>query len=365
MTLATAMTDAVPIPLDLFDRLRRAGLDVDVILRRARLPRSRFSVPRPQGTTAEFFALWRAVEAENADPGLGLRIGVEVLPDENNVVSLAAMHSPTLGEGLRKLARYKRLVCPEKISIEIADGEARLRFEWLLAEDAPPSLLTDIIFAGITNLAQRGTETSIKPRRLEFMRRAGNEAMLQRHFGCELRFDAPHDLMVFDEAVLALPMVNRNAQLLAVLLPGLEKAVGQDDEARTLADDVRALLSEAICGDRPAIAKVARSLRMSPRTMQRRLGELGTTYQEVLDDVRRQSARRLLANTDLAIGEVAFLLGFEEVNSFTRAFQAWEQSTPAKWRADAMGRRASRQSEPHSAANGGTYAESRGAPLGD
>jgi AraC-like DNA-binding protein len=333
------MNDLVPIPLDLFDRLRRAGLDVDAILRRAKLPRSRFSVPKPQGTTAEFFALWRAVEAENNDPGLGLRIGVEVLPDEDNVVSLAAMHSATLGEGLQKLARFKRLVCPEKISIDVEEGEARLRFDWLLAQDTPPTILTDIIFAGVTNLAQRGTKTAVRPRRLEFIRRPANEAMLRRHFRCELRFDAPHDLLAFDEAVLALPMVNRNAQLLAVLLPGLEKAVGQDDDARTLADDVRMTLSETMCGDRPAIAKVAKSLGMSARTMQRRLGELGTTYQGVLDDVRRQSARRLLANTDLAIGEVAFVLGFEEVNSFTRAFHAWEGSTPVRWRARASIRR--------------------------
>jgi AraC-like DNA-binding protein len=245
------------------------------------------------------------------------------------------MHSITLGEGLQKLARYKRLVCPEKISIAVEDGEARLRFEWLLADGAPPTLLTDIIFAGITNLAQRGTRTPVRPRRLEFMRRRANEAMLRRHFRCELRFDAPHDLLVFEEAVLALPMVNRNAQLLSVLLPGLERAVGQDDDARTLADDVRIALSETMCGDRPAIAKVAKSLGMSARTMQRRLGELGTTYQDVLDDVRRQSARRLLANTDLAIGEVAIVLGFEEVNSFTRAFHSWERITPVRWRARA------------------------------
>jgi len=115
-------------------------------------------------------------------------------------------------------------------------------------------------------------------------------------------------------------------------VPGLEEAVARDQHARTLADDVRVALSETICGDRPAIAKVARSLGMSARTMQRRLGDLGTTYQDVLDDVRRQSARRLLANTDLAMGEVAFLVGFEEVNSFVRAFHAWEGITPAKWR---------------------------------
>ena len=334
-----ALGDVVPIPLDLFDRLRRAGLDVDAILRRARLPRSRFSVPKPRGTTAEFFALWRAVEQESDDAGLGLRIGVEVLPDEENVVSLVAMHSTTLGEGLHKLARFKRLVCPEKISIDVEGGEARLRFEWLLADGAPPPLLTDIIFAGITNLAQRGTRTSLRPRRLEFMRRRANEAMLRRHFRCELRFDAPHDLLVFDEEAFALPMVHRNAQLLAVLMPGLERAVEQDERERTLVDDVRMTLSERMSGDRPAAATVAKSLGMSTRTMQRRLGELGTTYQNVLDDVRQRSARQLLANTDLGIGEVAFLLGFEEVNSFTRAFQTWEGSTPARWREAATVRR--------------------------
>ena len=66
--------------------------------------------------------------------------------------------------------------------------------------------------------------------------------------------------------------------------------------------------------------------------MQRRLGELGTTYQDVLDEVRRHSARRLLANTDLEMGEISFLLGFEEVNSFMRAFQEWEGLRPPQWR---------------------------------
>ena len=327
------MADLVPIPLDLFDRLRRAGLDVDAILRRAKLPRSRFNVARPEGTTAEFFALWRAVEESITDRSFGLRLGIEAYTDRENVVILAALHSSTLGEGLQKLARYKRVVCPEKISIEVKRGEAQLRFEWLLAKDDPPMLLTDIIFAGVVHLAQSGTMKPVKPLRLEFARRPSNEAILRRHFGCELRFDAPCDLMVFDEAVLALPMVNRNAQLFAVLVPGLELALPKNDPARTLADDVRETLTGTMYGDRPAVSKVARSLGMSVRTLQRRLGELGTTYQDVLDSVRHRSARRLLTSTNLGLGEVAFLLGFEEVNSFMRAFHVWEGTTPVKWRA--------------------------------
>ena len=337
------MNDLVPIPLALFEHLAGAGLDVDAILRRANLPRSRFNVARPEGTTAEFFALWRAVEESATDPSFILRLGVEAFTDTANVVTLAALHSNTLGEGLQKLARYKRLVCPEKISIEVKRGEVQLRFEWLLAKDDPPMLLTDIIFAGVVHLAQRGTMMPVKPRRLEFARRPANEAILRRHFGCELCFDAPHDLMVFDEATLALPMVNRNAQLLAVLVPGLELALPKNDPSRTLADDVCEALSETMSGDRPTVSKVAKSLGMSVRTLQRRLGELGTSYQDVLDTVRQRSARHLLTSTDLGMGEVAFLLGFEEVNSFMRAFHVWEGTTPARWRARGDSRRDGRQ----------------------
>lgn len=347
-TFARSMPDLVPIPLALFDRLARA-VDIDVVLRRAQLPRSRFRATRPQVTTAEFFALWRAVEQSGAEADLGLRLGVDTLSDYEDVAVLAALHSATLGEGLEKLARYKRLVCPEKVWIDIEDGEARLRFEWFLAKGDPPTLVTDLLFAFILSLAQRGTTKAIKPRRLELTRRRANEAVLRRHFRCELRFDAPHDVMVFDEATLALPMVNRNPQLFAVLIPGLELAVAKDDDERTLVDDVRVVLSETICGDRPAIAKVAKSLGMSARTLQRRLDELGTTYHDVLDDVRQQAARRLLANTDLGMGEIAFLLGFEEVNSFLRAFRVWEKVTPATWRARASARWDASQSKRRSA----------------
>jgi AraC-like DNA-binding protein len=327
------MSDLVPIPLALFERLARAGLDVDAILRRANLPRSRFNVARPEGTTAEFFALWRAVEERITDRSVGLHLGVEAFTDTQNVVTLAALNSVTLGEAFQKLARYKRVVCPEKISIEVKRGEACMRFEWLLAKDDPPSLLTDIIFAGVVHLAQQGTMMPVKPRRLEFARPQANKTILRRYFGCDLFFDAPYDLLVFDEATLALPMVNRNAQLLSVLVPGLELALPKNDPARTLADDVCDALTEAMSGDRPTVSKVARSLGMSVRTLQRRLGELGTTYQNVLDIVRHNSARRLLTSTNLGMEEVAFLLGFEEVNSFMRAFQIWEGTTPSRWRA--------------------------------
>src|SRR5258706_4004888 len=83
------MADLVPIPLALFDRLAQA-VDIDAVLRCAKLPRSRFRVAKPQGTTAEVFALWRAVEQSGAEADLGLRLGVETLTDYDDVAILSA-----------------------------------------------------------------------------------------------------------------------------------------------------------------------------------------------------------------------------------------------------------------------------------
>ncbi len=330
---SSGMPDHVPLPATLLERFARAGVDVEALVHRAEIPRAPVSAPHPPGTPAELFALWKAAEQSGCGDDLGLRVGSDALP--YHLALWAALHSPTLGEAFAKVARYKRLICPEEVTIDVGGGEARLRFEWLLADCDPPALLIDAIFAGVVALAKRGTGRSVSPLRLELTRRRANEVMLRRHFGCPIRFDAPAEVLVFEEAALALPMVTQNAQQLSRLVPGLETALEQDGSARTLADDVRRTLGLRICGERPAVEKVAKALGLSSRTLQRRLGELGTSYQELLDAVRHRSARRLLANTDLAIGEVAFLLGFEELNSFTRAFSAWEGTTPTRWRAAA------------------------------
>ena len=329
------MADLVPVPVALLGRLPELGVDVERLLRHVNIPRTRLEDPKGYVTTAEFFALWCALEDIGAPRDLGLSVGGDAQPHQQNVASMAALHSASLGEALQKLARYKRLVCPELITVSVVRSEARVSFEWLLAQEIPPRLLIDGVFASVARLARRGTGKPFVPKRIELTRRRADEAMLRRYFGCELRFDAPTDLFVFDAKLLAAPFTTHNAALLDVLVPGLEEALREVGATRSLADDVRAVLSRRICGERPAVDKVAKALGMSPRTLQRRLEGIGTSYQKLLDDVRRRSARRLLADTDLAPGEVAFLLGFEEQNSFSRAFHGWEGTTPAQWRAGA------------------------------
>ena len=330
----TAPIDLVSVSAALLERLAALGVRVPEAIRRAGLVAARFEAPRARLTTREFFAFWSAVEQEvpAGARDLGLVLGAQALALRYDVGSMAALHAPNLGDALKKLGRYKRLVCPEQVEVEVARTEASIRFHWILADADMPRLLVDATFASLVALARRGTGTPVVPLRVELARRRSDAALLAAHFGCEVSFAAPFDRIVFSEATLALPFVTRDADALAVVIPGLESALGEVRGTRTLRDEVRVAIARHLCGERPAVEKIARVLGVSPRTLQRRLGEEGTSYQEQLDEVRQKTARRLLANTDLDAVEVAFFLGFEEPNSFARAFRGWEGTSPGRFR---------------------------------
>jgi AraC-like DNA-binding protein len=324
--------ESVQVPSVLLDRFAALGVDVARLLRHAGLLPSRFQPPRARLSPREFFAFWRAVEAVGGSRELPLRVGAEALPHQFDVASLAALHSPTLGEALQRFARYKLLVCGERVDVETGQGEARIRFHWVHVEESLPLMLVDVTFTAILALAHRGLGGPLTPLRVELARRRSDEPLLRRHFGCVVRFDAPLDLLVLEESALARPFVTHNADLLALLLPGLEAQLKEQVTSRSLLDDAKAILGRHMHGARPSVEGLAEEMHMSRRTLQRRLEELGTSYQRLLDEVRRDTARRLLTHTELDTGEVAFLLGFEELNSFSRAFHGWEGMTPTRWR---------------------------------
>jgi len=326
------MSEFVPVPSVVLTRLTSLGVDVDHVLRHASIAPSRFHGARAKLTVREFFAFWRSLEAVGGSRDLGLRIGTRVEPHQRDVASLAAIHSDNLGDALAKFERYKRVVCGEHVSVETSKREVRIRFHWLHVDDAPPMMLVDTTFASLVTLAAHGIGSAVTPIRVVLARRRADEAMLQSAFRCPIVFDAPVDELVLDEALLAQPFVTRNADVVAMLVPSLESALAAIATSRSIADDVRAELSLRMTGERPSVERVAHALHMSGRTLQRRLGEARTSYQALLDEVRHDASRRLLASTDLDASEIAFLLGFEELNSFSRAFHAWEGATPLRWR---------------------------------
>ncbi|MDC3961132.1 AraC family transcriptional regulator ligand-binding domain-containing protein [Polyangium jinanense] len=316
--------DLVHLPSAVRDRLARLGANVAPATAAARVP------PSGELSTEQFFTFWEALGA-SSPPDVGLRLAAETQVHEYDISSLAALHSPDVGTALSKLARYKRLCGMKEMAIDTKGMEVTIHTTYLHAPGPMPPRLVDASLASLVVLLQRGSGLALAPKRVELSRARSDEPMLLRFFGCPLRFRSERDALVLEERLLSTPFVTHNADLLQVLVPSLDQKLAPLEQA-SFVEQVRVVVARRMSGERPSIAKVARELSLSTRTFQRRLGELGVSYQHLLDEVRHHTALRLLRKDDVDVNEIAFLLGFDEVNSFTRAFRAWEGTTPKRWR---------------------------------
>jgi AraC-like DNA-binding protein len=313
-------------------KLKELGVRVSAVLRSAGLPENLFDQPRVLLTTEELFALWRGIGLTSSDPAIGLQLGTEAKPEHFDPIALAALSTANFGEAMRQTARYKQLSCPEEIHYETNEDECSIQFRWLLANDAEPEVLTDVCFAWVLSIARHGTGTGLTPLRLELVRPRTYPKSLERHFGCRVVFGAPRNAIVFRSADAARPFVTSNAELLAMLAPQLDEELKQNKRQETFRECVHSAIQKKLTGRRPRIQDVARELRVSSRSLQRRLQDSGSSFQRVLEEARRQLARHYLTNSMLELNEAAYLLGYEDVNSFVRAFRTWEGVPPAHWR---------------------------------
>ncbi len=117
-----------------------------------------------------------------------------------------------------------------------------------------------------------------------------------------------------------------------MLAPQLDEELKQHKGQESFPERVRATIQKKLTGRRPLMQDIARELRISSRTLQRRLQEAGYSFQQVLEEARYQLARHYLTNSVLELNEAAYLLGYEDASSFVRAFRTWEGIPPAHWR---------------------------------
>jgi AraC-like DNA-binding protein len=320
------------VPGRLSAKLQESGVLVSSVLQHAGLPPGLLDQARILVTTEELFALWRGIGHISTDPAIGLALGTESTPEHFDPVVLAALSTSSFGEAMRQVARYKQLSCPEELVLEADSAEWSIQFRWLLANDTEPSVLTDLCFAWVLAIARHGTGTRISPVRVEFVRPRAYAKPLERHFGCPMVFGAARNAIVFRASDAALPFITRNAELLAMLAPQLDEELKQHKGHESFPERVRATIQRKLNGRRPRMQDIARELHISARTLQRRLQEADYSFQQVLEEARHQLARHYLTNSQLELNETAYLLGYEDSNSFVRAFRTWEGVPPAHWR---------------------------------
>lgn len=325
------VADRIPLFVSGLSRLTRLGLNAELVLRDADISPASMRQPKMYLTTRQYFDFWAAIEALSDDELIGLHLGGSVSSDQLDPASFAALHSRSFMEAMERLARYKRLTCPETIHIETGEQVTGIRFCWLHASGATPQVLADAAFANVDLLARLGAGQRITPKKIELEQPRRNIERYANFFGCPVEAGAEHDRMVYSSACMNQRFVTSNLDLMAALLPGLDSQL-EVTSSFSIDQQVKAVLTRMMRGERPSLEDVARYLCLSPRTLQRRLAESQTSYQVILDTVRIETACKLLRDTDLEPGEISFYLGFEEVNSFQRAFHRRTTMTPTQWR---------------------------------
>jgi len=313
-------------------KLEELGLSPDTVLRRAGLPIGLFKLDRILVSTEQFFALHRGIAEASNDPAIGLKLGTEERVERYDPVKLAALSARSFRDAVERSSRYKQLTCPEEIRLVERGNECAIQFLWLLSREQEPPLLVDVCFAWIVSLGQRGTGRPIRPKRVEFQRASTHRDMYEAHFHCSVKFKATQNVLIFSKSDIELPFVTYNADLLATVAPQLEAELTEQLAEKTLTEQAKGILKQVLAGQRPGIQDLARELHLSTRTLQRRLTEQGITFQRLLDEARHELARHYLLHSSRELNETAYLLGYEDANSFFRAFHHWEGISPGQWR---------------------------------
>ena len=258
----------------------------------------------------------------------------QVETDQYHPTLLAALHARTYRESIERLARYKQLCSAEEFRITPKGDEVLVEVSWPFAGEEPaPALLIDAVFALVTELGRRGTRTRLNPKRIELTRSAERENRFEEYFGCRVKYRATRDALILRAADLELPFDTHNDELLQMLAPQFENQLKEGRARKSILEQVKWVLRRLLSGSRPDLLMIAKELGMSERTLQRRITEEGTTFRQLLNETRHELVRQYLGNASVEITEAAFLVGYEDPNSFYRAFRSWEGKTPAEWRA--------------------------------
>jgi len=326
------MNDRFRLPSTFAERLVELGLALPAVLRGAGLPAGFFQQEKIYASTAEFFALYRAIGEVSTDPGVGLKLGTEPRLERYHPSAMAAVCSRSYSDALQRMGRYKKLSCPEDIRVDLDDDEAAVVFVYLQAEEVEPDVLVDMGLSWIFSVGHRGTDGQLIPLRVDLTRPVRNRELLEKHFGCRMKFKAGRNALVFRRSDLKRPFVTHNAELLTAIGAQLENELEARSTTADLGEQVKRTLKRSLAGRRPTLQDIAGELGMSSRTLQRKLGSAEITFQQVVEDTRRELAHHYLKRSTVELNGVAFLLGYEDANSFFRAFQTWEGTSPGEWR---------------------------------
>src|SRR5450830_1398343 len=300
-------------------------------------------VPPASLAARDYVRLLDAAAKLAGDAHFGLHVGQRVRMGTYSAYGLILLSCKNVGQALEQTARYERLAHDLGRSTLQRDG-AVAHYRWASNYPGASRHLVDSVFAGVKVCGDWLAGMPLPPARLAFTHDGGGELLRHathrdeyvRVLGSLPAFGASTNTATFDAQVLDWPVPNADVSLYPVLCQHAEQLLAQRHAAAENGGAIEAQVHAAIvAGLRQGsarLASVAATLAVTPRTLQRKLADAGTSFQALLDQARYGLARDYLREPDLSLVDIAFLLGYQEQSAFNHAFRVWAGTNPGAWR---------------------------------
>ena len=281
--------------------------------------------------------VWTEAPRLTGDNAFGIHAAEFLAQKPGHLVDYLSAYCKTPRAVFELIQRYQRTL-GSHTGLELVIDKPLARFGQPMGKQNPPRPRHFTEFVGaqwILRWRERTTHP-VELKRVTFTHtRPADIAELERVFGTNLEFGADASFIEFDASLLDMEFIGTDETLVRFLRGHADALLAQmtaaDDQA-VIAARTRETLLRTPPGDLPGVDRVARTLGLSERSLQRKLQEEGTSFKDVLDDVRRQLALGYLTDPRHSISDVAFLVGFSETSAFSRAFRRWTNQAPLAWR---------------------------------
>lgn len=291
--------------------------------------------PKRMIADTDYYALCERVARE--DPhgaSLPIRVGSSMRCDDYGAFGLAWKSAVDLHRSYQRAERYGRILTSVSTYQIVEEGSRRFMVLHRAGERRLGLRLSnEQTIVAVTQISREVCSRPFSPEAVYFKHAAPEDISAhETYFNCPIHYGADRDALQVSKEHLAAPNRLGDQSIAAFFEAHMERELADLPNDNALDRRVRIQVSNALSEGVPTVADVAAGLGLSGRTLQRRLAEQGHAFQDLVDDARQELAETLLRRTDYALAEVAFLTGFSEQSTFTRAFKRWRGETPASFR---------------------------------
>ncbi len=318
----------------LWQLIQANEMDPDDLFRKGGIDPGLLKKPQARVSCRKMNHLWRLVSQKMTDPCFAVHAGEYWHPSHLNALGYTWLVSATLKESLEKLVRYSRVLSETMtLSLKQTDQGTALVYHYL-PETPPQDDRRVAALSVILAMCRINCGKDLAPLEVGFtIAPPPCKETFHTYFRTGIGFSCKQDRMTFAKEDLNRPLPSANS-LLAKMNDQVIADYLAHLDAGSMVQQVKSGITNILSSGRVTDDRIARKLNMSVRSFQRQLQKRGTTFRTLLDDTRREIALGYIKASDIRLEEVAFLTGFSEYSSFSRAFKRWTGSTPSLVRAE-------------------------------